>query len=212
MPAKRKRLRTYAAITSSMFIAGATAYFFDIPPFSSRAEIHAADACAVLGESENLVPALRTALPESSEYSFKNREILLGEMSDRRSQRFICRVDGEDGNFSRLFTSDTRIALAESSQLWIDNYVDPYRPEDYPLREFKAGDKGVASIRTAGIFAPCIPDGKIIGGQYNISTVVALNRDSDSDDGDTRQALIDIARSAAEYAHKKAECELPSKL
>lgn len=31
MPAKRKRLRTYVAITSSMVIAGATAYFFEIP-------------------------------------------------------------------------------------------------------------------------------------------------------------------------------------
>ncbi|MEU0688267.1 hypothetical protein [Streptomyces uncialis] len=212
MFATRKRLRTYVTIISGLAIAGVTAYFFDIPPFSSRAEIHAASVCAVLGESENLVPALRNALPESSVYSFKNGERLLADVHDRRSQSFHCRVDGEDGNLSRMLTAYTHIALAGSSQRWIENHVDPFRPEDYPLREFKAGDIGVASIRTAGIFAPCIPDGKIIGGQYNISTVVALDRDNDSDDSDTRQALIDIARSAAEYAHKKAKCELPSKL
>ncbi|WP_405641623.1 hypothetical protein [Streptomyces uncialis] len=210
MQASRKRLLAFTAVTSSMMLAGATAYFFDVPPFASRGKIDASKVCEVLGTSEKLAPALRTALPKSSEYSFRNRE-KSGDLSDRRFSTFHCFVRGEDGS-PRPFTSYTEMMLAEGPKHWIDNYVNQQRFEDHELSDFKAGDKGVASIRTAGISVPCIPDGKVIGGQYNLSTVVTLKQDNDSDDGDTRQALIDIARSAAEYAHKKAKCELPSKL
>jgi hypothetical protein len=98
-----------------------------------------------------------------------------------------------------------------SREVWIDKQLNDYSDVN-PLEDFKAGVMATASITRAAIQVPCHPAGSDTGMHRNLGVNVFLREAGEASEKDTRQALIDIVRSAAEYAHKDAKCELPSKL
>ncbi|MFD5554098.1 hypothetical protein ACFWIA_09695 [Streptomyces sp. NPDC127068] len=188
-------------------IALAAAYLTKSPPFKDAPtpKIKAVDVCQSLGNSKRLVPALQRALPEKRKYKFSETRLTT------HGHRYQIHCSARDGSRHTKIILRSRAIQEMSREDWIGHHMNNFSDE-HPLLDFKAGLTATASISKAGIQTPCFPKGRYVGGRHNLFIDVYLREAGEASDKDTRQALIDIVRSAAEYAHKDAKCELPSKL
>ncbi|MFD8939388.1 hypothetical protein ACFV0R_29775 [Streptomyces sp. NPDC059578] len=183
-----------------------TAYRMNFPPFEEQPRtISTGDTCEALGESKDLVPALRIALPKERQYTFINSPI------QTSGYQYQVHCSARDEDRMTVIVLRTRLMQPMERENWISKQLND-SADDNPLVDFKAGLTATASTTRAGIQVPCDPKPGTLGGRNNLGVNVFLHEAGEASDKDTRQALIDIVRSAAEYAHKDAKCELPSKL
>ncbi|MGW4034229.1 hypothetical protein ACWEFL_33875 [Streptomyces sp. NPDC004838] len=187
-------------------VAGAS-YLLGFPPFDRQGEIKADRVCESLGESSFAATALRQALPAEPTYSFKDQ--VAGENAEQGSTSYTadCFVRGES---SVLLSARTEMMVVSSSESWTTQVLDGRSPSD--VENFTAGSKGVASASRAAVLVPCTSAGRIPGGSYSLSVVIDLRKHDDSDERKVRQALENLAVGAAEYSHREAKCDLPSRL
>ncbi|MFJ5264636.1 hypothetical protein ACIQAC_29680 [Streptomyces sp. NPDC088387] len=189
-----------------VLLAGA-AYLFNLPPFDSAVgEIRQNAVCASLGQSGQSVSALKSVLPEESSYAFDDDVTLRVDDGDD-GYSSDCSVTGGD---KELMTARTQMMRAESVQSWVSGEVEQYADGSGRLTSFEARAEGVASSSVAAVFVPCSSEGKIPGGQYNLSVVVQLKEQGESGSSETRSSLIELAKGAATFAHAQAKCDMPS--
>ncbi|MFD7549278.1 hypothetical protein [Streptomyces sp. NPDC059816] len=182
-------------------------YLNRIPPFdeSAKPRINKSDTCPALGKSKNLVPALRTALPTGRNYIFVDTPIA------GHGDGYLVHCAARIKDVATAIVLWSRAMQPMNREDWISKQLNDYT-DGNPLEDFKAGVMATASISRAAVQVPCHPEGRNTGMHSNLGVNVFLREAGEASDKDTRQALIDIVRSAAEYAHKDAKCELPSKL
>ncbi|MFD9882014.1 hypothetical protein ACFWZT_11170 [Streptomyces alboflavus] len=205
----QKRLIIPGASVLVIGLAIGSAYVFDFPPFeSSVGKIRAAQLCDSFGAKKKAASSLKSVLPHESEYSFKETPgTRVG--SDGSSYTSDCFVWGDD---KILLSVRTEMMRAEPPEGWIKSEVMDAPGNRRELKVFRAGDEGVASSSTAGVFVPCVSAGQIPGGKYNLSVIVKLKQKGDSSGDDARGALRELAVGAAEFAHRDARCDLLAKL
>lgn len=188
-------------------LLGCAAYLFEIPPFDKQVgEIEKSAVCESLGPPSQSVAPLQSVLPEASTYAFDD-EVTLRVDDQDDGYTSDCFVSG-DGK--ALMSARTQMMRAEAAQTWVSGEVEQYGEDSGQLTSFQAGAKGVASSSVAAVLVPCASAGNIPGGQYNLSIVVQLKEAGRSGSAETRAGLIELAKSAASYAHAKAKCDMPS--
>ncbi|MFJ9035509.1 hypothetical protein ACIRF8_02785 [Streptomyces sp. NPDC102406] len=206
MKLTRPKILAVAGVTIVIIVA-ALAYVFKWPPFKEEGEIKAADVCASLGHPKHATDTLRKLLPERSSYNFDDTGSG-GVDESGLSYRSSCMVTG--GSEAILLRTQTESMPYESAEDWL-KWVRTKALNESSTRaftRFPAGDEAAASKNFAAIFIPCVAKKDEQRPQYNISLTVELGRPGDSA---TRAGLIDLARSAASYAHEKAGCAIPLK-
>ncbi|MEV5340581.1 hypothetical protein AB0K93_19215 [Streptomyces sp. NPDC052676] len=209
MYAARKRMSIAIGAGVVVVLLGCAAYLLKIPPFEEQAgEITENSLCDSMGPSPQSVASLKKALPGAASYGFADDVTLRGSVQDD-SYTSTCFVSGGG---KELMTVRTQMMRAESARSWVDSEIKQYAGDPSRLTSFEAGERGVASPSVAAVFVPCVSRGVIPGGQYNLSVVVHLKEPGEVSAARTRSALIDLARSAATYAHSEAKCEMPSRI
>ncbi|WP_171114374.1 MULTISPECIES: hypothetical protein [Streptomyces] len=169
-------------------------------------EISQSAVCESLGPDHQSVAALKSVLPQAASYTFDDEvNLRVGDRDDNYTSACFVSGDGEE-----LMSARTQMMRAESAQSWVGDEIEQYAKDSSPLTSFEAGAKGVASSSVAAVLVPCASEGKIPGGQYNLSVVVQLKEMGDSETAKARSALIKLAKNAASYAHGKAKCDMPS--
>lgn len=205
----QKRFIIPGAALIAIGLALGSAYLLKFPPFESPVgHIRTADLCNSLGPKEQAASSLKSVLPRESEYSFKETPgTRIG--ADGSSYTSDCFVRGED---KILLSVRTEMMRAEPPEGWVRSEVLDTAGSLQGLKQFQAGDEGVASSSEAGVFVPCVSAGRIPGGKYNLSVIVKLKRKGDSSNGEALAALRELAVGAAGFAHRDARCDLPAKL
>ncbi|MFJ4771824.1 hypothetical protein ACIP88_22400 [Streptomyces uncialis] len=206
MPVLRRRSALTLAVSIAVAMAMATLYLLKLPPFEQRAAIGIDELCESIGPSGNTVEALENILPRQSEYSFDDTINARGGRKGPYSS--MCAVWGEEKVLMSIRAETMTFELTET---WVNQVVLQREPNRDSLKPFDAGDKALASSRVAAILVPCTPR-EVSDFTAHMSVTVALKQLTDKVDEQVRESLTDIARSAAEYAHERAKCELPSKL
>lgn len=211
---KRKVLVASLAMLAGVGLLAGVAYVAHVPPFEQRGAISAGDLCESLGDAGKAIPALEQALPSKSDYSFRDRVNgrVPGTEGDYTS---TCSVNGDS---EQLLTVRTEMMLIgpkptpATTAGWTKE-VKENTASRGPFKSFNAGNGAVASPGMSAVLLPCVPPGEIPGGEYDLSVVVTLKQwDEEASETKTRQSLIDLTRSAAHYAHKKARCGLAAKV
>lgn len=214
MATVRKGLVAPIALLAGVSLLTGVAYFANIPPFEKEGTIDAGEVCASLGPSGKVIPALKQALPIQSRYSFDDEvNSRANEADDNYTS--VCFVRGDTKQILSVRAEMMLIGpepTLRTADDWAKDQILANSPDKHPLRSFDAGNGAVSSSRTSAILVPCTPPGQIPGGEYDLSVVVTLKQNSESSETKTRQSLINLVRSAAEYAHKNARCDLPAKL
>ncbi|MGW0702465.1 hypothetical protein ACWD0A_24765 [Streptomyces sp. NPDC002867] len=187
--------------------AAAVAYVSGFPPFERRGEITAKDVCETLGDQDASVPALKDVLPEKPEYSFEDKVDGETVAQGGSSLTADCLVWGEG---SVLLSARTQMMVAEPDRSWAAEAIG----DELASRatSFEAGAMGVVSGGKAAVLVPCSAPGSVVGGSYSLSVVVHLREYKGSDEPKVSQSLVDLALGAARFAHKTAQCDLPSKI
>ncbi|MFG3033950.1 hypothetical protein ACGFZJ_36295 [Streptomyces sp. NPDC048253] len=204
--ARSKVLLAAGVVCSLALLVG---YLFKLPPFKEKGEIKADEICASLGSSSSAADSLRKALPEESSYSFDDDVKLRVDVTDTGYES-SCFVSGGG---EQLLVAKTSLMEDESETSWTQ-WVKGTAANDASvasLKPFATGKTAVASDRFAAVFVPCTSEGKIPGGQYNLSVSVELKQAGDSSASATRNALIDLVKSAGSFAHDKALCDMAFK-
>lgn len=165
--------------------------------------------CKALGGGDDIVAALRDALPDASNYTFQDTDKV---RSDPRNSSFNsdCSVwvDGK----TALVTS-AEMMRSDPPELWREGVVaDNESLSAGQARDFSAGDSALSGDSFAAIYVPCVPSGTIPGGNYSLSVQVRAVQRSAAPADAAQQSLVKLVLSAAEHAHKQAKCDLPSKL
>lgn len=182
-------------------------YLFDLPPFERQGPIEANEVCETLGAPEEAAKDIRNVVPSAPEYTFRNRS---NNPSLEYSYSSGCSTfaDGDPAlGLRAVLMGDFPVSR------WVDkNLKYEVYPEEEKATPFRAAKGAVHTSRSASVFVPCRAAGEIPGGQRNLSvTLIALD-DPSADEKNVRQSLVNLAVSAARFAHKDAECSLPSKL
>lgn len=188
-------------------VASVVAYVSGFPPFERRGDITAKDVCETLGDQDASVAALQEVLPEKREYSFEDK--IDGETVAQGGSSFTadCLVRGEG---SVLLSARTQMMVAEPDQSWAAEAIGDQLASQ--ATSFDAGAMGVVSGGKAAVLVPCSAPGSVVGGSYSLSVVVHLRKHEASDDSKVNQRLVDLTLGAARFAHKAAQCDLPSKI
>ncbi|MFP3987544.1 hypothetical protein U9R90_08565 [Streptomyces sp. E11-3] len=202
-----KKLTLLVAITTIAGAAAVFAYLSGFPPFERSGDISSKEVCESLGDKGESVPALKDVLPDKTEYSFDDRTD--GETVAQGGSSFTadCLVWGEG---SVLLSARTQMMVAKPSQSWAAEAIG----EDLASRatSFEAGAMGVVEGGKAALLVPCSAPGSVVGGSYSLSVVVHLRGHEGSEKAKVEQRLVDLAVGSARFAHKTAECDLPSKI
>lgn len=207
MKLARSKVLLTAGVVCSLALLVGVVYLFKLPPFDEKDEIEASEICASLGSRSSAADALRNMLPEESSYSFDNNVKLRVDVSDTGYES-SCFVSGGG---EQLLVAKANLMEDESETSWTE-WVKGTAANDASaasLTPFAAGKTAAASDRFAAVFVPCTSEGKIPGGQYNLSVSVELKQAGDSSASATRKELIDLAKNAASFAHDKALCDMP---
>ncbi|AZM75185.1 hypothetical protein D1J63_09570 [Streptomyces sp. KPB2] len=195
----------YVAAIAAVALAGVcvAAALLKIPPFSDDAgKIEASEVCESLGPASQSVDALRSVLPEEPSYSFTDDVNVRVDIHDD-SYRSDCFVSAGG---RQLLGARTQMMRDEPTQSWIDGEVAGKTDQ---LKPFSSDVHGVASSSVAAVFLPCTSAGNIPGGQYNLSVVIHLEEAGNAGTLETRAGLVELAKSAASFAHDKAKCDIP---
>ncbi|WP_434597295.1 hypothetical protein [Streptomyces sp. A5-4] len=185
---------------------GAAAYLLKIPPFKQPGEFRESAICQSLGRSTRLIPALSQTLPAESTYKFDDA-LLEPRVGGNGRYSTSCFVRGQE---DLLLSARTEMMREESSESWTRSKVfNNQKDKGGSLEAFGMDVKGLASASKAAILVPCEPAGQIPGGPYSLGIIVDLKKPGTSNDKEIRQSLITLTLSAAQYAHKNAECDLP---
>jgi hypothetical protein len=209
MNARSTNLSVVIGAVAFVSVLVGTAYLFKLPPFKEEVgQIEVSAVCDSLDPSPRTVDLLKSVLPQQPSYAF-DEDVTLRAGDHDDSYSSACFISG-DGH--QLLSVRTQMMRAESTQSWVDSEVTQRTEESGALTPFGSGSKGVASPAVAAIFVPCASAGKIPGGQYNLSVVVHLERAGDASEEKARAGLIELAKSAATYAHIKAKCDMPSRV
>ncbi|MFC4612284.1 hypothetical protein ACFO9E_31710 [Streptomyces maoxianensis] len=214
MATTRKALAVLIAPLAGVGLLTGVAYVAGLSPFEKRGSIDAGEVCESLGTSGKVIPALERVMPNKSRYYF-NDEVNSRAHDTDDNYTSACFVRGDAQQIISVRAEMMLIGpepTQKTADGWADDQIVANGPDKRPLKTFNAGNGAVASSRTSAILVPCTPPGQIPGGEYDLTVVVTLKQKSESSDAKTRQSLIDLVRSAAEYAHKNARCDLPSKL
>ncbi|MFJ8110702.1 hypothetical protein [Streptomyces sp. NPDC096132] len=206
MKLTRPKVLLAAGVVCSLALLAGVAYAFKFPPFKEKGEIKAEEVCASLGSSSSAAKALRKVLPEEPSYSFEDDVKLRVDVTDTGYES-SCFVSG-GGN--QLLVAKALLMEDESATSWTQ-WVKGTAANDASvasLTPFIAGKGAVASSRFAAVFVPCTSEGKIPGGQYNLSIAVELKQAGDASASATRDELIALAKNAVSYAHGKAKCDM----
>ncbi|WP_203182793.1 hypothetical protein [Streptomyces pratensis] len=210
MRIKNKKYFIPAIIVIAGGLAVGTARLLEVPPFEQVGTIDASDICEGLGSSDSRVQALKNVLPEQTEYSFGSlySEARIDQSDSSYTSR--CSVRGEG---SVLLYTNAELMRDEPVDSWASSTIAD-RQADYPgdFDDFAAGKGGVVSSHKAAILLPCVSAGRIPGGEYSISVSVTLNQQSENSVTTAKEALKDLVLSTAEFVHKDARCDLPSRL
>jgi hypothetical protein len=207
--ATRKRISIAVGTGVLVAVLGYAAYLLKVPPFEEQAgDIAESSLCDSMGPSSHSVAALKKALPGAASYAFDDDVTLRGSAQDD-SYTSACFVSGGG---RELMTVRTQMMRAESAQSWIESEIEQYADNPSRLTSFERDGRGVASPSVAAVFVPCVSQGVIPGGQYNLSVVVHLKEPGEASGAEKRSALIALARSAATYAHSEARCDVPSRV
>ncbi|MFF9899721.1 hypothetical protein [Streptomyces longispororuber] len=193
----------------SLFLVAA--WLMEITPFENSArsgDIETANICESLGNHAEAAKNLRSILPEAAAYSFEETP---GTRTDASKGTYTsaCFARSEK---KILVSARTEMMRAESPRGWATAEVFDGQGNVDEYQSFPAGDKGLASPMQAAVFVPCLPEGKVPGGRYNLSVIVQLKQAADSDEDKARKALIGLTVRAAKFAHQDAGCGLPSHL
>ncbi|WP_190138069.1 hypothetical protein [Streptomyces longispororuber] len=106
----------------------------------------------------------------------------------------------------------TEMMRAEPPRGWAKAEVFDGQQNSDEYHSFPAGDKGLVSPTQAAVFVPCLADGKVPGGEYNLSVIVQLKQAVESSEDEARKKLTELTVRAAKFAHQDAGCGLPSRL
>ncbi|MER5494949.1 hypothetical protein [Streptomyces sp. NPDC002490] len=206
---RKKHALSAAAMTAGLALITFFAYATKTPPFHTSTSIQADEVCTSLGDSPEVLPALKIVLPKGQEYSFWDKSI---PNRTQRSIRLLC-LASTSSDRSEM-TLGGRVIPKLKSDEWLAWLKGDFNEEvkRESLTSFKAGDDAAASSRGAGIQIPCFANKRTPNPQENIHISISLTNGSDAGAEKTRKALIDILRSSAAHAHKEMKCDLPSKL
>ncbi|WP_055714854.1 hypothetical protein [Streptomyces torulosus] len=199
MSATRSKLLIASGIVSVLVLLAGAAYAFELPPFTGRGVINAADTCATLGTRSRTAPALRAVVPDRTTYSFYDS--VPDPRRDEMDHSFQsdCFVYGEG---QQLLWAGAQMLEYDRPSGWIEEVVEQYDSAS-SLTPFPAGDKAVASPRVAAVYLPCTSHGL----RRHLSVVVHLKQPGDADGTALRTHLIVLAKNAAVFAHRKARCD-----
>ncbi|MEU7283252.1 hypothetical protein AB0A69_31430 [Streptomyces sp. NPDC045431] len=191
-------------------MAMATVYIFGLPPFERRGEIKASDVCETLGNSSSATRALGATLPDEPEYSF--RDTWNGTPVSIGGNYFTihCHIYG-GGRV--LFHTRAQLTDHKPSDDWVKKALHDKSPK---AEKFSAGAMGAIRGGRAAILVPCSSSARLPGGtprfSYSLSVEVELHYYDRPASQKVRQGLTDLALGAAQYAHKRNGCNLPSNL
>jgi hypothetical protein len=197
----RAKAAVAGGVALLMAVATGIAYILDLPPFRERGEILTSDVCATLGDATRAVTALERVLPDESSYSFDD------STTDQRIDAMDTTYDSAcfvDGGGHQLVSVRTEMLQYETTDRWVKETVGQLVPVS-SLTPFTAGDRAVASDKVAAIYVPCVKHG-------SLSVVGWLKKQGNAPAEELRQGLVSLVENAANYAHKKARCDLPAKV
>ncbi|RPK49592.1 hypothetical protein [Streptomyces sp. ADI93-02] len=200
----RTKVRNTAAVLLTVTAAAAgAAYLLNIPPFEGVGTIEASDVCENLGTSAKVAPALQELAPRKPEYSFREQKDL------RDAINYFSGCHAWTGNREFLVTRTEYTHLGDTFDEWAggpaSKMIDIEDPKKFNRFDIGTNGWGVVSQRKAALSTPCFAEKK-----KSLTTIVVL---WDTAEGRTnnryRQELIDLATSAAKYAHEDARCTIP---
>ncbi|MFC9945173.1 hypothetical protein [Streptomyces pratensis] len=201
---KKSKARILAAgLATTVGLAIGTAYLLEIPPFEGVGTIEAGKVCKNLGSSDKVVPALREIAPREPDYSFT-------EQDNQGLITYYSGCHGQASDTEFLVTRTEYTSLGGTFESWLNGpaskMVDTEDPKNFDRFEPATDAWGAVSKNKAAVTAPCSPDKK-----KSLTTIVQVWHAAESDRTEDRyrQELIDLAISAAEFAHKDADCTLP---
>ncbi|SDJ69080.1 hypothetical protein [Streptomyces indicus] len=193
-------------VVGALLLTVGIGYAAGWPPFERRGIISADNVCKHLGPGNEAAAALNSILPASEKYSLMDGPT--NPRTDYGSYASSCFVEG-DGDL--LLSVRAELMMHESQKSWFQSVRDHDFPDD-STTPFAAGDGGFQSPLAAAIFVPCVADGKIPGGQHNLSVKVRLTTAMKGSSAEDEANLRRLAIAASNYAHKQARCDLPAKL
>ncbi|MGV9885051.1 hypothetical protein [Streptomyces sp. NPDC003006] len=202
-----KRYLVPGGLALTVALTAGIVYLASTPQSDDSGTVRSADACNLL-KSNPAVSALNRVLPGQSAYSFDEDPVRSHSAEASDSFSTSCFVRGDD---DLLLSARAHMMLAEPHKTWANSVFEGDVGEEGRVTRFEAGIRGAASPDKAAAFVPCVPEGKIPGGGYNLSVVVDLKERGHSTEAQARKTLIDLTVSAASYAHKAAGCTLPAR-
>lgn len=162
--------------------------------------------CGSLGVPERAVTALDQSLPDARSYQLTGRLAGAPVSEGKDTYTASCPVWG---NGRILLNSRTELLMVDGPERWwpeeVSGSMNPRK-----MKSFTAGSQAVSTGNRAAILVPSASPGKIPGGTYSMSVVVHLT--GGKYDARTEEALKNLAIGAASFSHKKAGCDLPSRL
>ncbi|MEU0302281.1 hypothetical protein ABZ252_22860 [Streptomyces sp. NPDC006175] len=191
-----------AALVAVTALAAGSAYLLELPPFEGIGTIEAEDVCENLGTSEKVAPALQEVAPRKPEYSFREQGNLGGQIS------YFSGCHAWTGNTEFLVTRTEYTNSGGTFDDWAEGpaskMIDIEDPKKFDRFDISSNRWGVVSQRKAALATPCFPEEK-----KSLTTVVVLWVTAEGRTNDRyHQELIDLATSAAKYAHEDAHCTL----
>ncbi|MFH8609967.1 hypothetical protein ACH4D5_21050 [Streptomyces sp. NPDC018029] len=202
-----KRYLVPGALAITVGLAAGIVYLASASQSDDSGTVRSAEACNLL-QSKPAISALNRVLPGQSAYSFDEGPV--GSRSAEASDSFStsCFVRDDD---NLLLSARARMMMAEPRKTWESTVFEGDVSEEGRVTRFEAGIRGAASADKAAAFVPCVPEGEIPGGSYNLSVVVDLKQRGELTEAQARKSLIDLTVSAASHAHKAAGCTLPAR-
>ncbi|MEV0256308.1 hypothetical protein AB0H82_18845 [Streptomyces sp. NPDC050732] len=182
-------------------------YLASTPQADNSNTVRSSDSCNLL-KTDEAVSALNEVLPDRSAYAFDEEPVRIHSTEASDSFTTSCFVRGDH---DLLLSARARMMIAEPHKAWESTIFEGEADKEERVTPFEAGVRGVTSPDKAAAFVPCVPKGKIPGGNYNLSVVVDLKQRGDVSEAQARDSLIDLAVSASKHAHKAAKCTLPSR-
>ncbi|MEU0270966.1 hypothetical protein [Streptomyces sp. NPDC006307] len=205
-----KRLIFSISTLALVAVCVAISYGFGLPPFERRGEIRASDVCEPLGNASSASRTLDAILADEREYMFYEAEHGQNVALGGSYFSVHCRVKGGD---RILFHTRAELTGHKPSDDWVKEALNTQSAE---VEKFSAGAMGVLHGGKAAILVPCSSSAKLPGGifrgSYSLSVQVELHDYDRPASQKVRQGVTDLALGAAQYAHKRAKCNLPSDL
>ncbi|WP_181765251.1 hypothetical protein [Streptomyces albidus (ex Kaewkla and Franco 2022)] len=184
-------------------------YFTGAVPFpvQKRGEITADEACRSFGDGKRAAAQLEKVLPSRGEYGARGSTP--PRASDQDSWEASCFISG-DGD--RLLYASSELAAYGSAESWLEAPSRDHVGEGGKSHTFQAGEAAVVTERTAEVLVPCVPEGEMPGGAYQLGVVVHAQKPLEGSAEENRRALATLALETARYTHGEAECTQPSKV